>query len=382
MGTDSNAPNANGGTVAGSDSPIPDFIEMPPPSAPAVMLTSSQMQNGPLIEPLARIMSYDPSEWEKFIEEWVSHHLKSTYQKVLRYSGANDHGIDVAGFQDKKYLLGIWDNYQCKHYPTGIAPGTAWPEIGKMLWYSFNGIFVPPRAYYFVAPRGTGTTLTRYLTNTPAFKEALIKAWPKTVQDKITAAQPIKLEGKFGSYVDAFDFSIFQPMSTREAVEQHRSSPYFIARFGGGLPPRPIVGVPPTELTERESVYVSQLLAAYADHTKTKVPDIAALKTWKSLEEHFKRQRECFYHAESLRIFVRDKVEPGTFEGLQNEIYHGVADTCDGDHLDGFERVKAVANAAQQVPLDAHPLGTSTMVKDRRGICHQLANEDRLKWTK
>ncbi|WP_341872369.1 ABC-three component system protein [Mesorhizobium metallidurans] len=32
--------------------------------------------------------------------------------------------------------------------------------------------------------------------------------------------------------------------------------------------------------------------------------------------------------------------------------------------------------------LDAHPLGGSALVKDKRGICHQLANEDRLKWTK
>jgi hypothetical protein len=85
---------------------------------------------------------------------------------------------------------------------------------------------------------------------------------------------------------------------------------------------------------------------------------------------------------DALRVFVRDKVEPGTFEGLQDEIYHGVADTADGDHTDGFERVKAVTQAAQDVSLDAHPLGASALVKDKRGICHQLANESRLKWTK
>lgn len=358
-----------------------DFTDIAPPPPSPTMLTASQVQSGPPIEPLVRIVTYEPGQWETFIDEWVSS-LKTKYHKVLRYTGANDRGIDVAGFEDEKYLQGIWDNYQCKHYRDAITPGTAWPEIGKMLWYSFNGEFASPRAYYFVAPRGTGTTLTQYLTNSVALKSALIEAWPKSVADKITTTQLVKLEGKFAEYVDAFDYSVFQPMSPREVIEQHRATPYFIARFGGGLPPRPTVGAPPIDLGDHESVYVARLLEAYADHTKAEVPDLSALKQWRPLEDHFKRQRECFYHAESLRVFVRDKVEPGTFESLQNEIYHGVVDTADGDHPDGFERVKAVTQAAQDVPLDAHPLGASALVKDKRGICHQLVNEDRLKWKK
>ena len=352
-----------------------------PRSPSPTMLSPVQVRSGPPIDPLVRIMTYDPEQWETFIDEWVSS-LNTKYCKVLRYTGANDCGVDIAGFEDESYLRGIWDNYQCKHYRDPIHPGTAWPEIGKMLWHSFRGEFVPPRAYYFVAPRGTGTTLTQYLTNTPALKTALIDAWLKSVADKITSTQSVKLEGKFAEYVDTFDYSIFQPMSPREVIEQHRATPYFIARFGGGLPPRPVVSAPPPDLAGNESVYVSRLLAAYADHTKADVPDVATLKTWKPLEDHFKRQRECFYHAEALRVFVRDKVEPGTFEGLQNEIYHGVADTAESDHADGFERVKAVTQAAQNVPLDAHPLGASALNKDKRGICHQLANETDLKWTK
>lgn len=382
MTGDPDTVTANGDTSAPSaDGTITDFAEVAPPSPSPTILSSTQIQNGPPIEPLVRIVTYDPGQWEAFVDEWVSS-LKTKYRKVLRYTGANDRGIDVAGFADKNYLRGVWDNYQCKHYRDAITPGTAWPEIGKMLWHSFRREFVPPRAYYFVAPRGTGTTLTQYLTNAPALKAALIEAWPKSVADKITSTQIVKLEGEFAEYVDAFDYSIFQPMSPREVIEQHRATPYFIARFGGGLPPRPTVAAPPSELADYESVYVARLLAAYADHTKADVPDLATLKAWRPLEDHFRRQRECFYHAEALRVFVRDKVEPGTFEGLQDEIYHGVADTADGDHADGFERVKAVTQAAQDVPLDAHPLGASALVKDKRGICHQLANEDRLKWTK
>ncbi|MEA3004448.1 MAG: hypothetical protein QOH81_3236 [Sphingomonadales bacterium] len=359
-----------------------DFQEIPDPSKPITLITAAQMESGPYVPPMARILLYDSDEWESFIDEWVSHCLKTKYPSVLRFTGANDRGIDVAGFADDKFLQGVWDNFQCKHYDSGITPGTAWPEIGKILWHSFNGHFAPPRAYYFVAPRGTGTSLTQLLANTANLKSRLIAAWDKNVRDAITSKQSVPLEDDFAAYVEAFDFSIFKPLAPREVVEQHRASPYFTKRFGGGLPARPTPGAPPDLIQQEESGYVGQLLAAYSDHTKETVADLRALKKWKPLEQHFARQRECFYHAESLRVFVRDKVEPGTYEGLQEEVYQGVVDVCDSEHADGFDRVKSVTEAAQSLPLDAHPLGPSAFIKDKRGICHQLANEDRLKWTK
>ena len=112
------------------------------------------------------------------------------------------------------------------------------------------------------------------------------------------------------------------------------------------------------------------------------MPDTAALVAEKKLNDHFKRQREAFYHAESLRVFVRDKVEPGTFESLQEEIFHGVVDTSEAAHDDGYACVVAVTQTAHELPIDAHPLAPSTVGQDKRGICHQLANDERLKWTK
>ncbi|MFY9958909.1 hypothetical protein [Bradyrhizobium sp.] len=133
-----------------------DFKDIPAPNQPATMPTAAQYQSGPPIAPLTRIMGYDPAEWEAFIHEWVAASLKSKYRTVLRFSGANDRGIDVAGFVDDKLLNGVWDNYQCKHFDHAVMPSEAWPEIGKILWHSFNGHYTAPRAYYFVAPRGTG----------------------------------------------------------------------------------------------------------------------------------------------------------------------------------------------------------------------------------
>jgi hypothetical protein len=121
-----------------------DFAEIPDPPVRAVLLTAAQLQSGPPIEPLMRILTYSPGEWETFINEWV-YSLKRKYSQVQRFTGPGDKGIDIAGFTDDQLLNGVWDNYQCKHYDKPIGPHVAWPEIGKILWYSFNKHYVPPR---------------------------------------------------------------------------------------------------------------------------------------------------------------------------------------------------------------------------------------------
>jgi hypothetical protein len=95
-------------------------------------------------------------------------------------------------------------------------------------------------------------------------KAELLRSWDKRVRDEITTTQSVALEGKFAEYVHKFDFSIFKPMSVREVIEQHRTSPYFIPRFGGGLLARPKPAAPPDEIQGHESTYVGKLLDAYA----------------------------------------------------------------------------------------------------------------------
>jgi hypothetical protein len=289
-------------------------------------------------------------------------------------------GIDVAGFVDNKRLMGVWDNYQCKHYDNALTPGNVWAELGKVIWYSFTKQYVAPRRYYFVAPKGAGTYLGRLLANAEKLEEELIANWDKHVRDKITSTKAVQLDASLTAYMKAFDFSIFGAKTSLELIEDHRSTPVHNARFGGGLMPRPAAPKPPIAVALEESRYVSQLLGAYAEHTGKLVPDPSKVPTPK-LKEHFGRQREAFYEAESLRVFARDTVPPGTFESLQGDIYAGVIDTHDNDHADGYKKVCAVTKAARDVQITANALIACTNPKDRDGICHQLVNEERLQWT-
>jgi hypothetical protein len=349
--------------------------------APLISVTAATVVHGPIIPPQQQLLLYSSDQWEDFVQEWAHFCLKNQYVQVQRFTGSGDRGVDIAGFSDSKKLQGVWDNYQCKHYDNALRPTNVWVEIGKILWYSFKKEYTPPRRYYFVAPKGVGTSLSALLADAAKLRDELIANWERYVRKEITKTQEVLLDAGFLAYINAFDFSIFDAKTALQLVEEHRASPVHAARFGGGLKARPDATKPPSAITTEESRYVTQLLNAYAEHTGKPVSDPAALSSTPKLSDHFHRQREAFYHAESLRVFARDSVPAGTFESLQEDIYDGVVDTHDASHQDGYARVCAVTKAARELQITANALITCTKPKDRDGICQQLANEDRLQWT-
>ena len=57
--------------------------------------------------------------------------------------------------------------------------------------------------------------------------------------------------------------------------------------------------------------------------------------------------------------------------------------TCSrGDHADGYRRVVAVVKTARTLQLTSHPLISRIHNRDRGGICHQLANDGKVRWVK
>jgi len=343
--------------------------------------SSNTIAVGPLILPQHRVLIYSADEWELFIHEWV-HYKKREYQKVVRMAGAGDKGVDVAGLTDDKGLFGVWDNYQCKHYDNPLTPGVALPEIAKILWYSFCKVYVSPRKYYFIAPKDCGTTLEFQLNEPDKLRQELIDRWAKNCSAKITSKAEINLDGDFRKYVESFNFSIFKSKTVLEIIDEHRNTPYHSARFGGGLPSRPASEKPPETLAEKESRYIGQLYESYGDHKKSDVASRNCLAKWPDLQSHYDRQREAFYEAEALRNFARDNVPPGTFESLQEDVLDGVIEVESSGHADGYARMNQVLTAAAQTDPRANGLISVIRTKDKKGICHQLANVDKLRWKK
>ncbi|QBL94966.1 hypothetical protein KSAC_27860 [Komagataeibacter saccharivorans] len=352
------------------------------PKMPTCASSAAHVHSGVPIPPVTRVKLFSPDDWEAFVEEWANS-LKEEYVKVRRLGGSGDLGVDIVGFGSAKGFEGVWDNYQCKRYDHPLRPSDIWVEIGKIIYYSHQGKYIPPRRHYFVSSQDIGTSLEKLLNKPTDLQDQAEINWDKYCKKGITATSPLPLTGILKEYFDSFDFSIFSSRSLVELIEAHKKTGFHAIRFGGGLPQRPNPVRPPEKHTYNESRYIRQLLDAYGDHidggiTKIKSPD--DLDAHDILKRDYLRQRERFYHAESLRNFARDTVPEGTYDALQNEIYHGIVDVCESGYDDGFERMKATVAQASTVAATSNPLVSAVKTQDRQGICHQLANDDRLTW--
>lgn len=364
------------------------FTDIEPKLASAVP-TAAQVSGGIPIPPVRLLQVLSSDEWEAFTEEWLSYHkAQGSYHLIRRYTGPGDLGLDVVAFTSAEGFAKPWDSYQCKHYDHALEPNDVYGEIAKIIYHSFkqtppfNQACPVPRRHVFVSPEGVGITVGRWLKDPDRFKEQVRKKWEIHCVPKIGKGIKAPLQDDLLKYFDSFDFSIFEDKTGVELIVEHAQTIFHAARFGGGLPPRDMTPVPPSEPTEAESLYLRKLLDAYGDHLGKEVTTKSKLGAHPTLDEHYSRQRVLFYSAESLRNFARDRTPPRTFDALQDDVYHGVIDVCEATHADALERLRSTISMAGSVDVGGNALVSVTRVADKQGICHQLANDDRLTWMK
>lgn len=351
---------------------------LPLPSG-GVTASADLVTAGLPIPPIERIRIFSAEQWEDFVLEWADS-LRDQYGNVERCGGAGDMGRDIIAFD--KANPAIWDNYQCKHYQNRLTPGDSWVELGKLVYYTYTKEYTYPRKYFFIAPQGAGTTLSNLLRKPDKLKAQLIDNWDKHCKQGITSTNEVALDAALRTYLDVLDFSIFEAVPSLKIIDQHAKTRWYATRFGGGLPIRPKVAPPPVEIAAHEMIYVRSLLDAYGDHLKCAIPAVDNLGAHDDVREHFNDARLEFYSAEALRTFSRDTLPPGTFEELQDELHGGIKDEIRGDYPDGYRRVLSVVKTAKLLPITDHALKERLSLRDKGGICHQLANNGKVKWVK
>jgi hypothetical protein len=334
----------------------------------------------PPVSPQGRIQLYNDDDWEEFIREWATA-LEPGYVQIKRFGGAGDRGADVAAIRTDRGFEGSWDCFQAKHYSSTLGFSDAGPEMLKVFRSVEAGHWSMPDTYQFLAPRGCGTQLNQLLSQPKNLKKRFLQELhdpDKPLGNGVSAnalAATVAL-------ATSTDFSMFKSVELLDAVALHRTTPYHVERFGSPLAERPAHEMPPAGLAPTETRYVEQLLEVYNE--RHACDDIRSDNVGEhgDVGEHFRRQREAFYKAESLRVYARDSVPPGTFERLQDDIHSGVVDVADDTHPDGWTRLTKVLTQVVNLPLDHHTLIQASYLDDRKGICHQLANGDRITWVR
>lgn len=354
--------NASSGAPEISDMPVPVTVGSPAPALPGLPAPPAQ-----------RVYFYSPDDWEIFIAEWATG-VAVSYWQIKQLGGPGDRGVDVAAFKSDRGFEGAWDCFQAKHYAKSLTLSDAFPEMLKIFRGVAESFYCLPDRYVFVAPKGCGPSLNRLLSKPTALKAKFLKL----LDDEDPS--PRLYEKSIRQLAESSDFSIFQSLELNEMLDLHRTTPYYVARFGTSLPARPPVGQTPATPTAGEATYVKKLVDAYHEQDPATCSDADSAAGHAKHSPHLLRQREAFYSAEALRLYARDSVPDGTYEILQDDVYTGVVDTAEASHPSGLDRLRAVLSQSGQLDLGAHTLISMSNLKDRQGICHQLANADKLTW--
>lgn len=321
------------------------------------------------------LYGYESGEWEAFIREWATA-LRPGYVQIKRFGGPNDRGVDVAGFKTENGFEASWDCFQGKHYSKALTPSDAFPEILKIFLGVIDGHYTMPSQYCFLAPHGCGPKLSKLLSSPSSLRAEFLEFLDGTQASNTDMGLFYEVKALVGTT----DFSLFKSIELEDALSLHKNTRYYLARFGGQVPSRTEIDAPPERVMQDEAVYVEQLLKVYAElHSKYEFK-LEHLENYSLERKHFRRQREHFYSAESLRLHARDSVPPGTFEALQEDIFTGVEDISQNADSSSMERLNKVLTTSTMLDLSAHSLYSIANFADRKGICHQLANNGRLSW--
>lgn len=367
-----------------SKKPSGMLTDLPPPTPwPGANARLLGVGAGLPINKLDRLALFSADDFERFTLEWASGYLRKheSLAEVQWRGGAGDKGRDIIVWLDASNIKPRrWRLYQCKHYDTNLGLSKAGVEIAKVLHYSFNGDYTVPESYRFVTHKGVTSPFQDLLDDPSKLMAAMLLTWGD-YENSITSKKKISLTDKFRKYIEDFDFSIFKAKQPDELLSEHATTEYHLVVFGAPLIDRPPPPQPPSVVAETEARYIEQLYDVISAHLQTKVlcvPDFQHSGYHTSL---FTRSRLTFYSAEGLFELSRDQfASTELFDSLLTEFSDGLFHFYSEPTDNPINRLKKTLQAAQSLQLGAHPLSAHMNSKDREGMCHQLANKDKLNW--
>jgi hypothetical protein len=331
--------------------------------------------------PSSLVQLFSAEDWEGFIEDCCRQNMGEgkKYKFVQKIGGAGDAGRDVEARFTDSLDENQWDLYQAKQYGSAIGESILYPELAKVMYHIGCGTYPAPLNYYVCAPKNTTPMLHDLIAKPEILKEKFLDSW-------INGKKGI--DRKKFPFVDptskvalAFDYSKIREYPVKDLIDLHsqnliaHQTLFGVEHSRGENPPTPHLP------TLDELVYVNQLIKVYSEHSGNSLTVDKALQS-EIYNNHLVSCRGEFYSAEGLKRFSRD-VLPGEFDNLQESVLSGIKRIASSPlHKGSMEKLEAVLNTASKLQISDNPLSRRLLPADLPGTCHQLVNEERLKWVK
>lgn len=152
--------------------------------------------------------------------------------------------------------------------------------------------------------------------------------------------------------------------------------------------PKPVAIEVPKEISATEMIYVSAILDAFAEDAGVSVishGDLITKTEYSKYKQKFDRYRTDYYKAESIKESLKDtklENEDGLFEKLEEDMYGCIIDKVEDDYPTSYKRMTSVLEYVTSVNLSSLLAKIPDLVggTQKKGLCHILVNEERIKW--
>lgn len=152
--------------------------------------------------------------------------------------------------------------------------------------------------------------------------------------------------------------------------------------------PKPMAIEVPEEISITEMKYVSAILEAFAEDAEVEVishGDLITKAEYTKYRTKFDRYRMDYYRAESIKESLKDtklESENGLFEKLENETYESIIDKVEDNYDTSYQRMNGVLEHVTTVELSSLLAKIPGLVgsSQKKGLCHILVNEERIRW--
>lgn len=179
--------------------------------------------------------------------------------------------------------------------------------------------------------------------------------------------------------MDTLTLDNIDTISNYKLLTYHRRTSDHTSIFGVGMVTRPEVPEEPSEISDKEHIFVDQIVEVVSDIrgiTYAKPEELNSDD--RSLVEYARRS---YYSADSLRIFIRDTVSSeeefvkfkSTVKDLIMPVYHM-------SYHSRHQKMLSCLNAASMGNIGHFWFSTFVGSSDQSGVCHHLVVDGKIKW--
>ena len=299
-----------------------------------------------------------------FIFEWLKFCKKDIDENslIFRIGGTGDKGVDIYYKNSNKTIY-----YQAKQYNHQLALNEIVDIVVKIFWYVKAGQLDSPDIINIVSSKGITSKTNSVISNISKLKETIIQGAEKSLNRISLKHKPIEL-ASFVEYLSHLDFSMVKIISIDEIVYDYYQSNLGTVRFYKQEPFRIRLQINRDSYDEEE--FIKQIKHIFQESKQQNKIISDAKDNYYSCLCLKETDKYLFGNNEEFELAKED-----VFQGVNMVFY-----TEDEDKQNFVECLKQATN----ITISSSVLGVAglnlTDNSDKKGLCHMLVNDGRLKW--